>query len=83
MPGYCSEALQRFRRESGNIQDQPYQHGIPTYGAMIQYAKLADTSQILNEEDKTFIQQVTGTFLYYARIVDSTMLVTLSVIALQ
>ena len=31
--------------------------------------------------DKTFVQQVTGTFLYYAKAVDATMLLALSVIA--
>ena len=83
MPGYCSEALQRFRHEAGKIQDQPHQHSIPTYGATTQYANLPDQSPKLNDQDKTFIQQVTGTFLYYARAVDSTMLVALSAIAAQ
>ena len=43
--------------------------------------KAADTSPKLPPEDKLFIQQVTGTFLYYARAVDSTMRVALSAIA--
>ena len=80
MPGYCPEALQQFRHDCGKIQDQPHQHSIPTYGATVQYAKLPDTSPISNNDDKTFIQQVTGTFLYYARIVNSTMLVALGAI---
>ena len=40
-----------------------------------------DDSPPLGKEDKSFIQQVTGTFLYYARAVDPTMLVALSSIA--
>ena len=84
MLGYSSEALQRFRHDgTDNKQDQPHQHSIPTYGATIQYAKKADDSTKLNKQDKLFIQQVTGTFLYYARAVDSTMLVALSTIAAQ
>ena len=83
MPGYCSEALQQFRHDCKTKQDQPHQHTVPTYGATIQYAKPPDESPTLNNEDKTFIQQVTGTFLYYARAVDSTMLVALSAIAAQ
>ena len=35
----------------------------------------------LNKEDKQFIQEVTGTFLYYARCIDSTMLTALSALA--
>ena len=83
MAGYCSEALQRFRHAAGKVQDQPHQHSIPMYGTTIQYAKKLDDSPKLDKEDKLFIQQVTGTFLYYARAVDSTMLVTLSAIAAQ
>ena len=83
MAGYCSEALQRFRHAAGKVQDQPHQHSIPMYGSTIQYAKKLDDSPKLDKEDKLFIQQVTFIFLYYARAVDSTMLVTLSAIAAQ
>ena len=83
MPEYCSKALQRFRHEAQKIQDQPHQHIIPVYGAKFQYSKKEDESPILNKEDKLLIQQVTGTFLYYARAVDSTILVALSAIAAQ
>ena len=37
----------------------------------------------LNKQDKQFIQQVMGTFLYYAQTVDSTVLVSLSAIVVQ
>jgi len=81
MPGYCSEALIKFRHERRKVMDQPHEHAVPVYGAKIQYAKDADSSAKLGPEGKLFIQQVTGTFLYYARAVDSTMLVALSAIA--
>ena len=51
------------------------------YGATIQYAKAEDSSRLLPKEEKKYIQQVIGTFLYYGRSVDSTMLTTLSSIA--
>jgi len=51
------------------------------YGAKIQYAKLADSSPKVGDEDNKFVQQVTGTFLYYTRAVDTTMLLALSAIA--
>ena len=60
--------------------DQPTEHIVPIYGATIQYAKDVDTSMKLGPVDTKFIQQVTGTFLYYARSVDATMLVALSAI---
>ena len=83
MPGYCSEALQRFRHDCARRTDQTHEHSIPMYGRKIQYAKKLDESPKIGPEDKRFIQQVTGTFLYYARAVDSTMLVALSSIAAQ
>ena len=84
MPGYCTETLTIFRHKAGRVRmDQPHKHAIPAYGAKIQHAKPEDTSPKLLPEDKLFIQQVTGTFLYYARAVDSTMLMACSAIASQ
>ena len=81
MPGYCNEALRRFKHDCQKWTDQPHKHVLPTYGVKIQYAKEPDTSTKLGPKEKKFIQQVTGTFLYYARAVDATMLVALSAIA--
>ena len=61
--------------------DQPHKHTAPVYGSTVQYAKPEDTTQQLDKAGKLFIQQVTGTFLYYARAVDGTMLMALSSIA--
>ena len=47
----------------------------------MQYAKEADHSRKLNKEEKTFVQQVVSTFLFYGRAIDSTMLMPLSAIA--
>ena len=63
MPGYCSEALQRFRHDSAKRTDQPHEHSVPMYGAKVQYAKKLDESPEIGPADKRFIQQVTGTFL--------------------
>ena len=81
MPGYCKDALTRFGHEYKKQCDQPHRHEQPTYGQTVQYAKEEDTSPKLNDEKKKFVQQVTGTFLYYARCVDPTMLMALSAIA--
>ncbi len=46
----------------------------------MQYAKAEDVTQLLLKEEKKYIQQVLGTFLYYGQAVDLTMLTTLSLI---
>ena len=82
MPGYIPRALKRFEHEPPlKRQDQPYPHVPPNYGARVQYAKAADDSDPLSKQDKKFVMQVTGTFLFYARAIDSTMLPALSSIA--
>ena len=54
---------------------------MPAYGAKVQLAAAEDTSNELSKEEKTFVQQVIGTFLFYGRAVDGTMLTALSEIA--
>ncbi len=53
------------------------------YGATKQYAPNHDNLPLLNQADKTFVQEVIGTFLYYARAVNLIMLPALSLIATQ
>ena len=52
----------------------------PNYETKVQYAKPKDGPP-LSKIDKTFIQQVTGGFLFPRRAVDSTLLMPLSEIA--
>ena len=82
MPDYVATALRRFQHERPKrTQAQPHAHTPPNYGAKVQYAEQESDEQEVSKEKKVFIQQVLGTFLYYARAVDSTMLVALSAIA--
>jgi hypothetical protein len=84
MPNYIPNALKRFKRmRPAREQLQPHPHVPPSYGAKIQYAKEEAIKATLGKEDKLFIQQVLSTFLYYARAVDSTMIVALSSIATE
>jgi hypothetical protein len=84
IPGYVKAALKRFKHERPSTpQHQPYPHAPIQYGAKAQYAELLDTSPLLNKDDKRFIQEVTGTFLFYARVVDPTMLVALGSLAVE
>ena len=81
MPSYCKEALLRFNHVLGKLRHQPHKPTIQTYGATTQCTKEDDASALLSNEEKNFVQQVTGTFIFYARAVDNTMLVVLSAIA--
>ena len=84
MLSYVQDALTRFRHaHTRKFQDQPYPHVKPTYGAKAQYATDADPSPLLTPSQKKFVQEVTGTFLYYVRSIDATMLPALVTIATQ
>ena len=80
MPGYCKEALVRFNHKLRRLTDQPDKYVKPNC-SKIQYATEEDLTPKVDEETTKFIQQVTGTFQYYAHAVDPTMLVALSAIA--
>eukprot|EP00804_Cyclotella_cryptica_P014004 CCRYP_002480-RA/>CCRYP_002480-RA protein AED:0.39 eAED:0.39 QI:0/0/0/1/0/0/2/0/237 len=84
MPGYCKKAGHRFHHPAPTKpQRQPYPHTVRTYGAKQQFVKTKDLSTLLNKSDKTFVQEVIGVFLYYARAVDCTMLPALGSLATQ
>ena len=48
------------------------------YGVKVQMATPLDESKGLSKDDKKYVQQVLGTFLYYGQAVDGTMLTALS-----
>ena len=84
MPDYIPEALKRFKRKKPKIwQGSPHQHTVPSYGAKQKFAETDSNEPVLGNEAKTFIQQVLGTFLYYARAIDPTMLVALITITFE
>jgi hypothetical protein len=81
---YVPKALAHFQhRAPSKPQHQPYPHIKPNYGAKAQYTEDTDTSALLPKEDKKFIQEVIGTFLFYVQCIDSTMLAALGSIATQ
>jgi hypothetical protein len=84
MLDYVPEALARFQHKPPHTpQYQPYLHIKPTYGATAQYTKDVNTTPLLDKKGKKYIQEVIGTFLYYARCVNSTMLTALGSLATQ
>ena len=67
MPGYAEKALRRFGHPTpSKPQHSPHQCEAPTYGAKIQYAPIDPNLPLLPPKKLTHIQQVVGTFLYYA-----------------
>jgi Reverse transcriptase (RNA-dependent DNA polymerase) len=82
MPGYVEKALQRFTHQAPvKPQHAPHQWTAPNYGAKIQYTEPEDESLPLDAKGITLLQQIIGTFLYYARAIDNTMLVALGTLA--
>ena len=82
MPGYVKKQLIRYEHSSPRRpQHCPYAPNPIQYGKKAQAPPPEDTSPPLDKEGKKYIQQVVGSFLYYARAVDATILMALSAIA--
>ena len=82
MPGYIQAALHKYNHiPAKRPQHAPYPCRTPDYGAKQQFAPPEDTSKPLNRGGVKQIQKITGTLLYYALAVDSTILIALGSIA--
>jgi hypothetical protein len=82
MPNYIEEALLHFQHpKPTQAQYQPHPCNTPQYGAKVQMTDDPDNSPLLNAKEMLRIQQIVRTLLYYARAVDSTLVVPLSAIA--
>lgn len=74
MPGYIERVLERFKDWAGTrLASTPGVYRAPNYGVKVQKAYDDDTAP-LSAKDKTIIQEITGSLLYYARAVDPLML---------
>ena len=81
MLSYIQDTLKYFHYiHPRRKQDQPRQHVKPTYGAKAQCTINKDRSPVVPSADNNLIQEVTGTFLYYVRAVNTTMLPALRTI---
>ena len=82
MPGYVEKALNEFQKlPTSKPEHQPFHSKDVQYGVKSQMTDPLDTSPLLDKSGVLWLQRITGTFLYYARAVDPTMLVTLSALA--
>ena len=81
---YVCDALKHFNHTAPRKpQDQPFSHVKPNYGAKAQYSAEDDRSTPLSKDEKRFIQEVVGTFIYNVRAVNAKMLPALRSIASQ
>ena len=81
IPNYVRRALTRFMHIACKYsQHSPHPFTPPTYGAKQQFSDpITDTT--LSPSEKKWIEEVVGVFLYYARAIDSTMLLPIGSIA--
>ena len=86
MPVYIPACLKRFQHETpARRQYSPHHHTPIIFGkkGTRQYANRPDESAFLDIKGIKYVQSVTGSLLYYARAIDSTMLPALNEIASQ
>ena len=82
MPGYVAAALHKFQHSTPRQPcHAPSKWNIPMYGAKIQLTTPIDLTPAMSDEQTKKLQQVVGTFLFYGRAVDPTMLHALNALA--
>jgi hypothetical protein len=83
MPGYVLNMLSKFQHDSPkHPQHTPSWYVTPLNGAKTQYATKDETLPLTAKQCIT-IQKVTGSDLYYARAVDTTVIMPLNDIATE
>ena len=84
MPGYIEKALSKYgHKPPKKPQYAPHVWAAKFYGKSPQQATPEDTSKQLNNKDKTKVQSQVGTFLYYGRAIDQTILPALGEISIK
>jgi hypothetical protein len=83
MPGYVSNFQSKFQHDSPkHSQHTPSRYVTPVYGAKTQYTTVDKTPPLTAQQCLT-IQKVTGSVVYYAIVVDPTVLMSLNDIATE
>jgi hypothetical protein len=86
MPGYIKAALHKYQHKYQHAaptrpEHAPHTWNPPVYGAKTQYVEYETTSPALSDKDINKLQQPTVTLLYYARAVDTTLIMSINVLA--
>ena len=75
LPSYVHKALHRFQHIlRGGKEYSPHTCDPIQYGKKTQYVDPSDTAAYLSDKETNLVQQVCGTFLYYAIAIDNTIL---------
>jgi hypothetical protein len=83
MPGYVSNVLSKFQHDAPkHPQHMPSRYSMPVYGTKTQYATKDETPPLTAKQCLT-IQKVTGSVLYYARVIYPTVPIPLHDIATE
>ena len=82
MPNYVIKTLHKLNHKFP-IKDEyaPHEWNKPVYGKSFQQAVEEDQAEKLDEKGKQRVQKIVGSFLYYARAIDNTILPALNEIA--
>jgi hypothetical protein len=84
MPGYIRKKLQEYNHVwLKKIQTCPYTPAPKQFGLEAQCPLPADDSSPLDKKGIKCVQQIFGSILYYARVVDMTVLMALRTIAIE
>jgi hypothetical protein len=82
MPGYISTLLLKFKHpQPAKPRLSPYKCLPFSYGAKSHSTPDPDSSELLDASCKHCVQEIVGSLLYYARLVNNKLLVALSAIA--
>ena len=79
MSKYVRKALAKFNhKHPKRLQHAPYKWSIPLYGRKVQMVQPTPSQPVLPKKEIRQVQSKVGTFLYYGRAVDPTILVPLN-----
>jgi hypothetical protein len=82
MPGYIKAELHKYQHPApARPEHAPYTWNPPIYGAKTQFVNEVTPSPALSDKDVNTLQQLTGMLLYYARAVDTTLIMPINVLA--
>ena len=84
MPGYIAKPLHNFQHSTHKIpHNPPHEWTAPAYGSIVQYVQTEPDLQTLDPVGTQRFQSIAGTFLYYSRAVNPTILPVLNKIFTQ
>jgi hypothetical protein len=82
MPVYIKAALHKYQHPApARPEHSPHTWNPPIYGAKTQFVSDPTPSPAISDKDVNKLQQLTGTFIYYARAVDPTLIMPINVLA--